>query len=836
MTDFANLQKYGNGGGRISNGGMVTATQETFTPSKYQQDIFDWIMGGEGHGIVNAVAGSGKTTTLVKALPYCQRRHPGKIVVVTFTTLAADSFRAKIPRGLPVEIFTFNAFGWAVCRENIPGVKLDKYKDEGILKSVVDPDLDPGRFYRIRKPLLRMVSLLKALNRTPKEWEQSAKEYAVEMGEILPMDRFADAMIEVYWKSVNNLRTMSFGDQIFQPIYRNWAIPPAPWALIDELQDSTPVDMEMARRMARHGRVIGVGDPDQCQPPGTMVTTRSRYGERAIHQQPIETLRRFDDVVSFDSKNEWRINPILEISARPYNGELVVVTTTTGEVSRYTPTHRCYADFSMLRHRWCVYLMRRGNQFRIGKSVMAHDGIGSGLAARMRAEGASEGWILSIHDSSQDAYVEEQILSIRHNLPQTTFRPGSKARLLYRELNRIWESVGDNSRQAEECLTAHGRMLQYPLIEGDLTRWASGLNRLHKIRACNLMDECRVALLDWTPRSRPSTIHNRIEPSDYREILVTREHYIGDVYSLNVARDQNYVADGIACFNSIYLFRGAHPDAMRTLVGELSAAELPLSTCYRCPNKVIESAKKQVPRIEAPNPNPRGEGVLEWIDVADFRKDIKPADVVLCRTTAPLVKRCLQDIRDGRRAYVKGRDVGDGLLALIERIHGNPTLLKTQYTIKYTYKDKLEDQWSSDIDAFLRQTNDYFCQQSERLNRLGYEMELINLDANIETLKVLAESCDYVVEMIRRIEELFDQPDKDSARGREWFESAICYMTGHKCKGLEFDRVFILRLDLCPHPKAKSEAAIEQDKHLLYVMKSRAMQALYFVRKEKDER
>jgi hypothetical protein len=40
----------------------------------------------------------------------------------------------------------------------------------------------------------------------------------------------------------------------------------------------------------------------------------------------------------------------------------------------------------------------------------------------------------------------------------------------------------------------------------------------------------------------------------------------------------------------------------------LALAELPLSTCYRCPDAVIESAKKQVPRIEAPVPNPRGRG------------------------------------------------------------------------------------------------------------------------------------------------------------------------------------------------------------------------------------
>ena len=36
----------------------------TFTPSPYEKDIFNFVADGEGNGAVNAVAGSGKTTTL----------------------------------------------------------------------------------------------------------------------------------------------------------------------------------------------------------------------------------------------------------------------------------------------------------------------------------------------------------------------------------------------------------------------------------------------------------------------------------------------------------------------------------------------------------------------------------------------------------------------------------------------------------------------------------------------------------------------------------------------------------------------------------------------------
>ena len=39
-----------------------------FQPSVYQQGIYDFITTGQGNAVVSAVAGSGKTTTLINAL------------------------------------------------------------------------------------------------------------------------------------------------------------------------------------------------------------------------------------------------------------------------------------------------------------------------------------------------------------------------------------------------------------------------------------------------------------------------------------------------------------------------------------------------------------------------------------------------------------------------------------------------------------------------------------------------------------------------------------------------------------------------------------------------
>ena len=46
-----------------------------FQPSPYQQGIYDFIQTGQGNAVVSAVAGSGKTTTLINALHLINQLH-----------------------------------------------------------------------------------------------------------------------------------------------------------------------------------------------------------------------------------------------------------------------------------------------------------------------------------------------------------------------------------------------------------------------------------------------------------------------------------------------------------------------------------------------------------------------------------------------------------------------------------------------------------------------------------------------------------------------------------------------------------------------------------------
>src|SRR5690348_10670001 len=71
-----------------------------------------------GHAVVAAVAGSGKTETLIGRVRHLLRDHnPDQIAVVMFNRDAAQSFRDRFEKavgGLAPEIRTFNSMGYKI--------------------------------------------------------------------------------------------------------------------------------------------------------------------------------------------------------------------------------------------------------------------------------------------------------------------------------------------------------------------------------------------------------------------------------------------------------------------------------------------------------------------------------------------------------------------------------------------------------------------------------------------------------------------------------------------------------------------------------------------------
>ena len=88
----------------------LVLNKKKFVPSEQQKAYFNWIEVGEGSCIVEAVAGSGKTTTLIKGLEYMV----GSIFFGAYNKKICDEIRAKAPAKDGLDISLPNAS--CLCR------------------------------------------------------------------------------------------------------------------------------------------------------------------------------------------------------------------------------------------------------------------------------------------------------------------------------------------------------------------------------------------------------------------------------------------------------------------------------------------------------------------------------------------------------------------------------------------------------------------------------------------------------------------------------------------------------------------------------------------------
>jgi len=260
-------------------------------------------------------------------------------------------------------------------------------------------------------------------------------------------------------------------------------------------------------------------------------------------------------------------------------------------------------------------------------------------------------------------------------------------------------------------------------------------------------------------------------------------------------------------YQSIYGFTGADTQSMDNIIERTHATILPLSICYRCPSSHVELAAQIYSGIEAAPNAKRGEiAILDASDLPKYVLPVKHRDLVLCRTTAPLVSKCLSLLREGIPATVRGKDIGKSLLDIVEKVKKSPDFCLETLA-------ELVSQYGEHQIAILSKIPDS-------------ELKVESLNDKIETLLCLLEaylgksSQDASINGFYTYVQGFFSDDTGDV---------VMFSTVHKAKGLEFENVYILRSDLFPHPAAKKGWQIEQEYNIEYVALTRAKKALYFV-------
>jgi len=279
---------------------MPTAT---FAPSKYQEAIFDFIKNGQGNAVVDAKAGSGKTTTIVQGMKFIPRQN--SVIFLAFNKAIAEALKKKVPSH--VEARTLNSLGHGAWMRFM-GCKVDlnQYKVRNLADEMEDALQDKyakthdEKFATgldvLRNNKREIVDLVKKakmagiapgsipgttgmVDNTDDAWHDLLEHYSIEI------DNESIGM----WLARNLLRKnatlktlIDFDDQFYLPLIYGAKFKTYDFVFIDEAQDVSDIQREILRRISKPStRVIAVGDPNQAV-----------YGFRGANPESLELIAK----------------------------------------------------------------------------------------------------------------------------------------------------------------------------------------------------------------------------------------------------------------------------------------------------------------------------------------------------------------------------------------------------------------------------------------------------------------------------------------------------------------------------------------------------------------
>ena len=258
---------------------------------------------------------------------------------------------------------------------------------------------------------------------------------------------------------------------------------------------------------------------------------------------------------------------------------------------------------------------------------------------------------------------------------------------------------------------------------------------------------------------------------------------------------------------AIFGFAGADNRSYEKIVERTQATELPLSLCYRCPKSHLELVNRIYPEIPIESTEDAAPGILECIDKSDLWDEEHPGhlvvgDMVLSRKTAPLVSLCIRLIGQGIAATVKGKDIGKQIKSELEAIAD---------IIGFRYEE---------FNVFVEQYKQFKFQTYENLDNAEQLKE--NLADKLNALSTIYSSqpnAKSIEHLCNYIDDLFSDD-----------ESPITLSTCHRAKGLEGDRIFIIKPEDMPMTwESQLGWQEEQEDNLLYVALTRSKSELYIV-------
>ena len=558
----------------------------------------------EGFAAAYAGPGSGKSQCLTSRYARLIQEgvSPDQILSLSFTAVAAKNLRDRVEskvgklsinRTAGAVTFHSLALSFATQEAHEFSFKLAEFPlcPEPVANKLAG---DAARRYEIDYRSLRSwVSLQKRFRRSPatclKDAETTGRDVKLALG------------YKGYDKALKENGTLDFDSLLYEmvelldkkpDVRKRWQYS---YVMCDESQDCSKIEWELLKLITEKSKnLLAVGDPAQCQPPGTMVLApgirsgkRGKFIERKM--VPIESLKEGDRVATWWRRKAYTKflgQKITKTASRHYEGEMLTIVT-NGCKTKMTPNHKLWATLAPdCRFQHVVYMMyRAGFGFRIGMCRSAiyknnRNGVG-GFTGRCYEEQADQAWILKVFETRYEAHEYEMVTAARYGVPTCIYNIDGRSGISQETTIKIFAQVP--LQRGLSCLRDHNLYPEYPLFDKVTGRPSC---RYFQVHACNLIPEMmKVPTLEECS----SSVIDSVE----------REYYCGLVYSLNVGEDHTYIADGIPVCNCIYSFRGSDSGMFENM-GEMfpGAKKFYLGRNYRSSPQVVEFIRGIAPCAE----------------------------------------------------------------------------------------------------------------------------------------------------------------------------------------------------------------------------------------------
>lgn len=231
--------------------------------SPYQNRIFNFVQNETGNAIIEAVAGSGKSTTIIECMNLVPKNK-------TAIFLAFNRSIAKELESRGVNARTFHSLCWKPAFAKRGEMRINDAK----IKDLYDANVPNTLSYAYKSFCVKLVGLAKNIGvgclveNTYETWFDIIEHNNLEVDTDDDPKLANDIAIKISQKLLrlsNESMELDYDDLLYFPILDNVPMYKFDYVFVDEAQDTNAIQREILKKIMKpSSRIIAVGDPHQA--------------------------------------------------------------------------------------------------------------------------------------------------------------------------------------------------------------------------------------------------------------------------------------------------------------------------------------------------------------------------------------------------------------------------------------------------------------------------------------------------------------------------------------------------------------------------------------------